>query len=125
MLGAYNDRDESYGNLIVEKTGSTHSPYTNTEIKMMKMFLDKVVLVGHDMKYNYFVLYTNYYESPWKITFSSDTFGRSLIYAEPPSGMTAEDAMGVYLDGLSIAMSHTSIQNGKLVFEHDSYVTIN
>ena len=125
ILGAYNDRDESYGNLVLEKTGSTHSPYTNTEIAMMRAFLDRVVLVGHDMQYNYFVLPTGYYESPWKITFSTDTFGKSLIFAEPPAGMTADDAMGVYLDGLSISLARTSIQEGKLVFERDSYVWVN
>ena len=70
VLTAYNDRDESYGNLVVESTGSTHSPYTNTELALMRSFLDKVVLVGHDAKYNYFVLNTKYYTSPWKITFS-------------------------------------------------------
>lgn len=125
VLGAYNDRDESYGNLIVEKIGSTHSPYTNTEIKLMRSFLDRVVLVGHDMEYNYFVLPTDYYESPWKITFSTDTFGRSLIYAEPPSGVSPESVMGVYLDGLAISLARTSIQNGKVVFERDSYVWVN
>ena len=124
VLDAYNDRDESYGNLIVEKIGSTHSPYTNTEIAMMRAFLDKVILVGHDMQYNYFVLPTEYYESPWKITFSSDSFDVRTIFAEPPEGMTAEDAMGVYLDGLVIPLSKTSIQNGKLVFKRDSYIQI-
>ena len=125
VLAAYNDRDESYGNLIVEDTGSTHSPYTNTEMKMMRNFLDRVVFVGHDMSYNYFVLSTGYYKSPWKITHTSDQYGRSSIYAEPLSGLSPEDVMGVYLDGLSISMAHTTIESGKFVFKHDTYIQVN
>ena len=124
VLAAYNDRDESYSNLVVEDIGSTHSPYTTTEIGMMRAFLDKVVMVGHDSKYNYFVLPTEYYKSPWKITFSTDTYGRSLIFAEPPSGMTPENVMGVYLAGRRISLAQTTIQNGKVVFEHDSYIWV-
>lgn len=124
ILAAYNDRDESYGNLVVENIGSTHSPYTNTELSLMRDFLDQVVLVGHDAQYRYFVLPTEYYVSPWKITYSSDTYERNLIFAEPPAGKNASDAMGVFLDGLVIPLNRTKIQNGKLTFEHDSYVTV-
>ncbi len=124
VLGAYNDRDESYGNLVLESTGSTHSPYTNTELALCRAFLDRVVMVGHDSKYNYFVLPTGYYVSPWKITFSADKYGRSTIFAEPPANMTAEDAMGVYLDGMRIRMRRTKVENGVLTFVHDSYVTV-
>ena len=90
----------------------------------MRAFLDKVVMVGHDSKYNYFVLPTEYYKSPWKITFSTDAYGRSLIFAEPPSGMTPENVMGVYLAGRRISLAQTTIQNGKVVFEHDSYIWV-
>ena len=124
VLSAYNDRDESYKNLVLEDVGSTHSPYTPAELDVMRAFLDQVVLVGHDMSYKYFVLPTGYYVSPWKITYSSDEYGRNMIYAEPPKHMTATDAMGVYLDGLVIALKGTRVQNGRLVFEHDSYVSV-
>ena len=90
----------------------------------MRDFLDQVVLVGHDAQYRYFVLPTEYYVSPWKITYSSDTYERNLIFAEPPAGKNASDAMGVFLDGLVIPLNRTKIQNGKLTFEHDSYVTV-
>ncbi|MBE6655876.1 MAG: hypothetical protein E7609_03260 [Ruminococcaceae bacterium] len=125
ILDAYNDRDESYDNLVLESIGSTHSPYTNTQLSLMRDFLDQVVLVGHDSKYNYFVLPTAYYTSPWKITFSSDDFERKKIYAEPPAGKTPSDAMGIYLDGKIISVHVAQIQNGKLVFEHNPYITIN
>ena len=124
VLSAYNDRDESYKNLVLEDIGSTHSPYTPAELAVMREFLDQVVLVGHDMSYKYFVLPTGYYVSPWKITYSSDEYGRNMIYAEPPKSMTASDVMGVYLDGLVIALRRTKVQNGRLVFEHDSYVSV-
>lgn len=124
VLTAYNERSESYDNLVMEPTGSTHSPYTNTELSMLRAFLDKVVLVGHDMQYNYFILKTPYYVSPWSITFSTDDYGTSKIFAEPPSGMAPEDAMGVYLDGKVIPLSKTAIKDGKVVFEHSSYVWV-
>ncbi len=124
VLDAYNDRNESYDNLVVESIGSTHSPYTNTQLALMRDFLDKVVLVGHDAKYNYFSLPTRYYKSPWKITFSSDDFERKQIFAEPPAGKTPSDAMGIYLDGKIISVFTAKIQNGKLVFEHNPYITI-
>lgn len=124
VLKAYNDRDESYGNLVVEATGSTHSPYTLTELGIMQKFLDRVVLVGHDADYNYFVLKTAYYNSPWQITFSSDEYERNKIFAQPPAGMTAEDAQGIYIDGLPISLKRSKVENGKLVFSHDSYVTV-
>lgn len=124
VLSAYNDRDESYPNLIVESIGSTHSPYTLKELSLMRDFLDQVVLVGHDLQYRYFVLPTEYYVSPWKITYSSDAYERNLIFAEPPVGKTASDAKGIYLDGLVIPLTKAKVQNGKLVFEHDSYVSV-
>ena len=123
VLDAYNDRDESYGNLVVEELGSTHSPYTFTELGIMKKFLDRVVLVGHDADYNYFAYKTPYYKTPWTITFSTDEYGRNQIFATPPSGMTAEDACGIYLDGLSIPLKRSKVENGRRVFVHDSYVT--
>ena len=124
VLDAYNDRDESYAYLVVESIGSTHSPYTRKELSLMRDFLDQVVLVGHDTQYRYFVLSTEYYDSPWKITYSSDEYGRNKIFAEPPAGKTASDAMGIYLAGLSISLKRSKVENGKLVFEHDSFITV-
>ena len=124
VLAAYNDRDVSYGNLIQENSGNTYSPYTDTELGLMQNFLDRVVLVGHDLQYRYFALSTDYYVTPWKITYTTDAYGRAQIYAEPPSGMSASDAMGIYLAGLSIPMKKSRIEGGTLVFEHDPYVSV-
>ena len=124
VLGAYNDRDTSYGNSVAENGVETYSPYTDTELSLMRDFLDHVVLVGHNLKYEYFALPTGYYVTPWKITYTSDSYGRSKIYAEPPSGMTASDAMGIYLDGLVIPLADSRVENGKVVFVHDSYISV-
>ena len=124
VLGAYNDRDDSYGNLVTENDVNTHSPYTDTELSLMRDFLDKVVLVGHNLKYEYFVLPTEHYVSPWTITYVGDEYGRTKIYAAPPAGMTASDVMGIYLDGLVIALKNSSVEEGQVVFVHDSYVSV-
>ena len=122
VLETHDDRDESYPNLVVEALGSTHSKYTADELAVMRAFLDEVVMVKFDAKYNYFALSTNYYTSPWSITFSTDENEINYIYAEPPAGKTLNDAKGIYLDGQSISLKRAQKRDGKLVFEHDSYV---
>ncbi len=122
VLAAYNDRDVSYDNLVIEGNHSTHSPYTNTELALCRAFLDKVVMVKHNEKYEYFVFPAGYYKSPWQISYTSDRYGRSTISATPPAGQTADMAMGVYLDGLRITKYR--IEGGVLKFEHSSYITV-
>lgn len=122
VLAAYNDRDVEYDNLVIEGNDSTHSPYTNTELALCRAFLDKVVMVKHNEKYEYFAFPAGYYKSPWKITYTSDQYGRSTISATPPAGQTADMAMGVYLDGLRIVKYR--IESGVLKFEHSSYITV-
>ena len=122
VLNAYNDRDEMYPNLVVESIGSTHSPYTHTELATMRAFLDRVVMVKHDASYNYFPYKSEYYTSPWKISNSQDKNEMNYISAEPPAGMTIMDAMGIYLDGIAISLKRATPKDGKLTFEHDSFV---
>lgn len=122
VLAAYNERDVKYDNLVIEGEHSTHSPYTNTELALCRDFLDKVVMVKHNEKYEYFAYPGGYYKSPWKITYTSDDYGRSTISATPPAGQTADMAMGVYLDGLRIVKYR--IEGGVLKFEHSSYITV-
>ena len=123
VLAAYNDRDESYGNLIIEETGSTHSPYTNTQLALCRKFLDSVVMVGMDNQYNYFAYKAGYYTSPWHIEYAVDKYERNIIYATPPAGVTADSAMGVFLDGVVISLNWTRIENGKLCFERNNFVS--
>lgn len=123
VLAAYNDRDESYSNLIIEETGSTHSPYTNTQIALCRAFLDRVVMVGMDGQYNYFSYRAGYYTSPWHIEFARDKYERNIIYATPPAGFTADSAMGVFLDGVVISLNWTRVENGKLCFERNNFVS--
>ena len=122
VLAAYNERDIKYDNLVIEGSQSTHSPYTNMELSICRAFLDKVVMVAHNEKYEYFVYPAGYYKSPWQITYTSDQYGRSTISAIPPAGVTAEVAMGVYLDGLRITKYR--VEGGVLKFEHSSYITV-
>lgn len=123
VLAAYNDRDESYGNLIMEETGATHSPYTDTQLALCRAFMDKVVMVGMNGKYDYFPYVKGYYTSPWGIEFAKDKYDRNIIYATPPAGMTADKAMGVFIDGVVISLNWTTIENGKVVFERGDYVS--
>lgn len=122
VLEAYDDRDESYPNLVVEALGSTHSNYTADELAVMRNFLDEVVMVKFDANYNYFALKTDYYTSPWIITCSSDENEINYIYAQPPEGKSINDAKGIYLDGKSISLKRAEYKDGKLMFKHDSYV---
>ena len=122
VLNAYNDRDEDYPNLVVEDIGSTHSPYTHAELAVMRTFLDRVVMVKHDASYNYFPYSSDYYTSPWIITAAQDMNEMNYIYATPPEGKTVMDAMGIYLDGISISLKRATAKDGKLIFEHDSFV---
>jgi hypothetical protein len=123
-LKEHDDRDESYPNLVVEALGSTHSKYTLEELDVMSAFLDEVIMVKFDTNYRYFALSTDYYTSPWIITFSSDENEINYIYAQPPEGKSLNDAKGIYLDGLSISLKRAEISDGKLMFEHDSYVWV-
>lgn len=124
VLEEHDDRDESYPNLVVEALGSTHSKYTLEELDVMSAFLDEVIMVKFDTNYRYFALSTDYYTSPWIITFSSDENEINYIYAQPPEGKSLNDAKGIYLDGLSISLKRAVISDGKLMFEHDSYVWV-
>ena len=124
VLNAYNDRDPSYGNLIMEETGSTHSPYTDTQLKLCRDFLDQIVMVMHDNEYNYLPYSKGHYTTPWSVDYTRDEYERNVIYCTPPRGMTANDAMGVYLDGKVISLAWTRVENGKLIFEHSNYVGV-
>lgn len=124
VLSAYNDRNETYENLIVEPSGSTHSPYTDTQLKLCRDFLDQIVMVMHDTKYQYFAYTKGYYTSPWKIDGNKDGNSNNTIYCEPPAGMTADSAMGIFLDGKVIPLAWSRIENGRVVFEYSDFVTV-
>ena len=124
VLAAYNDRDESYGNLVIESTGSTHSPYTDTQLALCRSFLDSVVMVGMDGEYRYFPYQKGYYTSPWQIEYAKDKYDRNIIYATPPAGKMADSAMGVFLDGLPISLNWTYIENGRLCFRQNDHITV-
>lgn len=122
VLAAYNDRNESYSNLIVEPSGSTHSPYTNTQLQMCREFLDQIVMIEHDAKYQFAPFSTGYYVSPWKISQSEhDEYGRCLIYCAPPDGKSIDSAMGIYLDGRIYKLAWTRVENGRFVIDWDDY----
>ena len=122
VLAAYNDRNESYSNLIVESSGSTHSPYTDTQLQMCRAFLDQIVMIEHDAKYQFYPYSAGYYVSPWKISQSEhDNYGRCDIYCEPPAGKSVNDAMGIYLDGKVYKLTHTRVENGRFVIDWDDY----
>lgn len=122
VLAAYNDRNESYTNLIVEPSGSTHSNYTETQLKMCRDFLDKIVMIMHDDQYRFYPYKAGYYTSPWKISQSEyDAFERCQIICAPPTGMTVEDAMGIYLDGKIYRLAWTRVENGRFVIDWDNY----
>lgn len=121
VLAAYNDRNEDYSNLVMEGDDATHSPYTLHELTLCREYLDKIVMVGHDAKYNYFALPTNYYKTPWIITFQQDSFLDSTIFVKAPEGRAITDVKGVYLDGLHISMAKTQLINGILRFHHSAF----
>lgn len=123
VLNAYNDRDPSYPNLIIESTGSTHSPYTDLQLQLCREFLDQIVMVMHDAKYNYMPYAKGYYVSPWSVTFSKDQYERNVIVCTPPLGMTAADRKGIFLDGVVIPLNRSRIENGKVVFERSNFVS--
>lgn len=125
VLSAYNDRDPSYDNLIIESTGSTHSPYTDLQLQLCREFLDQIVMVMHDSSYNYIPYVKGYYATPWGVTYSKDQYERNVIVCTPPLGMTAADAKGIFLDGVVIPMKRSRIENGKVVFERSNYVSGN
>lgn len=123
VLSAYNDRNESYSNLIIESSGSTHSPYTNTQLQMCREFLDKIVMIEHDEKFQFSPLSKGYYVSPWKISQSEhDEHDRCQIYCAPPDGKSIDYAMGIYLDGKVYKLAWTRVENGRFVLDWTDYV---
>jgi len=122
VLAAYNDRNESYTNLIGEPSGSTHSNYTETQLKMCRDFLDKIVMIMHDENYHFSPYKAGYYTSPWKISQSEfDKFERCQIICAPPTGKTVEDAMGISLDGKVYQLTWTRVENGRFIIDWDNY----
>ena len=73
-------------------------------------------------KYQYFVYKTNYYVSPWSVSYVLDAWENATITVTAPQGRTVDEIMGIYVDGARFSLKNATVTNdGKLVFDVTEY----
>ncbi len=131
VFDAYNDRESSYPNLILNHGPySTHSPYTVAQLDQMKALLDTVVAIDYRLtspSFTYFTKKSLYYTSPWIITSEYyEVRNENTITVTPAPGASIESLKGVVLASRyrSMRSGGASFQNGTFRFVEDEYITI-
>lgn len=131
VLLAYEDRSAEPTDVnkyaVATPSGTSYSRYTTEELALCEDFLDKIALVGFGLdankKYQYFVYKTNYYVSPWSVSYVLDAWENATITVTAPQGRTVDEIMGIYVDGARFSLKNATVTNdGKLVFERSSYI---
>ncbi|MBO5653235.1 MAG: hypothetical protein J6S44_03370, partial [Clostridia bacterium] len=136
VFKAYNDRKESYPNLIPyiqgtieHATCSTHSPYTVEQLDLMKALMNTIVYVNYLLKephYEYINEPSAYYVSPWLISENHDsTRGENTVIITPSAGHTIEELKAVCLASRYRSMRHdASYVNGTFRFVEREWTSV-
>ncbi|MBO5755729.1 MAG: hypothetical protein J6W28_02545 [Clostridia bacterium] len=136
VFKAYNDRKESYPNLIPyiqgtieHATFSTHSPYTVEQLDLMKALMNTIVYVNYLLKephYEYINEPSAYYVSPWLISENHDsTRGENTVIITPSAGHTIEELKAVCLASRYRSMRHdASYVNGTFRFVEREWTSV-
>ena len=136
VFKAYNDRKESYPNLIPYIEGqiehapfSTHSRYTIGELDLMKAMMDTVAYVNYLLKephYEYINEPSSYYTSPWQISENHDsTRGENTVIVTPAPGHSIEELKAVCLTSRYRSMRHDAMYvNGTFRFIEREWTSV-
>ena len=139
VFDAYNDRKESYPNLIPYIEGkvehgksSSHSPYTIEELDLMKKVMDSVAYVMrvYANPWEYINEKSDYYVSPWLIDeTNNNTTGVNTVIISPAEGHTIDELKAICLENRYRSMRYEVVgENGYVNktfrFYDDEYVSV-
>lgn len=132
IFSAYEDRAPGYDYIVPIGThGSTysasHSPYTVSQLDVMKTFLDSVAAVKLTTDKDGLLIYSArtgaYYASPWRVVYEINEYEDAIITVTPPEGVPLSSLKSLFFGGsrMSFDADCVTVTDTTVVIEHSSF----